>query len=175
VADPYFGDDRSRPPERPKSAQPTPKAARVPRTPEGTLGVALLVYAAVNGVSGLLIAFLPRLFWDTIGGASGDLGRALDSTRFAGGALIALAIGALLVLRRPDGQHTLVTVFALEATFVAAGLATNVLVDDTVTHVAFDWVMLLGCAAVAGYLWWARVKARKILKPRPPSRPSGRP
>jgi hypothetical protein len=134
------------------------------RSPEGTLATALLAYAAVNGLSGLLIALFPTAFWDTIGGAADIYDRAYDSTRFAGGALLALAIGALLVLRRPAGQQTLVTVFALEATLVTLAVFTNIVADDAPTDLWFEIVMLLGAGAVAGYLWWARFKARRILK-----------
>jgi hypothetical protein len=167
VADAFPGSDDARRPEpaRPSTPAPQPKQKRA-RTPQATLNTALLAYAAVNGLSGLAITLFPRFFWETFGSADGDFVRALDSTRFGGAALFALAIGALLVLRRPAGQQTLVTVFALEATFVTAALIANVFVDDTVTGLLFDWVMLLGCAAVAGYLWLARFKARRILKER---------
>jgi hypothetical protein len=123
----------------------------------------LLAYAAVNGLSGLLIALFPTAFWNAIGGAADIYDRAYDSTRFAGGALLALAVGALLVLRNPRGQQTLVTVFALEATLVTLAVFTNILADDTPTDLWFEIVMLLGAGAVAGYLWWARIKARRIL------------
>lgn len=166
MTDPFPSEHRK--PEQPKQPAPSPRPRRTPRTPEGTLGIALLAYAAVNGIAGVLIALAPQVFWETIGSADSDFGRAFDSTRFAGGALLALAIGALAVLRRPAGQYTLVTVFALEATFVAAAAAGNVAVNDTATGWIFDWVVLLGGAAVAGYMWWARVKARRILKPRSP-------
>jgi len=134
------------------------------RTPEGTLATALLAYAAVNGLSGLLVALFPTAFWNTIGGAADLYDRAYDSTRFAGAALLALAVGALLVLRKPAGQQTLVTVFALEATLVTLAIFTNLVGDDTPTDLWFEIVMLLGAGGVAGYLWWARIKARGILR-----------
>jgi hypothetical protein len=118
----------------------------------------------VNGLSGLLIALFPTAFWDTIGGAADIYSRAYDSTRFAGAALLALAIGALLVLRRPAGQQTLVTVFALEATLVTLAILTTIVADDAPTDLWFEIVMLLGAGGVAGYMWWARFKARKILR-----------
>jgi hypothetical protein len=158
-------DDREhdRPAEVPREATSRPIAGR---SPEGTLATALLAYAAVNGLSGLLIAFFPRAFWDTIGGAADIYDRAYGSTRFAGAALLALAVGALLVLRRPAGQQTLVTVFALEATFVTLAIFTTLVADDAPTDIWFEILMLLGAGAVAGYLWWARFKARNILKAR---------
>jgi hypothetical protein len=134
------------------------------RSPEGTLATALLAYAAVNGLSGLLIALFPTAFWDTIGGAADIYDRAYDSTRFAGGALLALAIGALVVLRRPAGQQTLVTVFALEATLATVAVFTNIVADDTPTDLWFEIVVLLGAGGVAGYMWWARFRARRVLR-----------
>ena len=102
-------------------------------------------------------------FLDTIGGGADIYDRAFDLFRFSGGALVALAIGALMVLRKPEGQHTLMTVMALEATLVAAAIITNIAIDDTPTDLWFELLIAIVCAALAGYLWWARIKARRIL------------
>ena len=81
----------------------------------------------------------------------------------AGGALLALAIGALLVIRSPRGQNTLVTVMVLEATLVAVGGFWNLFVDEPPTNLWFEIVMPVGAAAVGVFLAWARFKARKVL------------
>ena len=144
----------------PKPARPGKKR----RAPEGTLASALIAYAALNGLAGVLLLVIPRFVWVTVGRIPSIGGVHLDSTRFAGGALVALAIGALLVLRKPKGQHTLVTVLALEATLVAIGLLMNIFIDDVTTSDLFNWVMAIISAALTVYLWWARIKARKVLK-----------
>ena len=147
--------------------EPTPHDAakpKKPRTPDGTLRTALFVYAVLNGGAGLAIFLFPGIFWDTIGGAGDVYEVAYGSTRFGGGALLALAFGALVVLRKPAGQHTLVTVLAVEATLVAVAVIGNVFVDDVPTSLWFELVIALGSAAIAVYLWWARLIARTILK-----------
>jgi len=151
--------DQSQPDPKPKADG----SARVARTPEGTLATALLAYAGINGIFGLVLLFFPRFLLDTIGGGADIYDRAFDLFRFSGGALVALAVGALMVLRKPEGQHSLVTVMAIEATLVAAAIITNIAIDDTPTDLWFELLIAIVCAALAGYLWWARIRARRIL------------
>ena len=134
-------------------------------TPQTTLGTALLAYAALNGLTGLLMLSFPRALWVSIGGAEGEaVSNAYSSTRFAGAALAALAVAALLVMRRPARQSTLVTVLTLEATLVAVATVLNSIVDDVPTDGWFTWLIALGSVALAGFMWWARIIARKALK-----------
>lgn len=136
-------------------------------TPETTLGTALLVYAAANGLAGLLMLTFPRVLWVSIGGASGEaVGNAYASARFAGAALAALALAALLVMRKPAGQGTLVTVLAIEATLVAVATVVNGVTDDVPTDAWFTWLVALGSVALAGFMWWARIVGRRVLKER---------
>ncbi len=151
--------DQNQPDSTPKAAG----SARIPRTPEGTLATALLAYAVINGLFGLVLLFFPRFLLDTVGGGADIYDRAFDLFRFSGGALVALAIGALMVLRKPEGQHSLVTVMAIEATLVAAAVIANIAIDDTPTDLWFELIIAIVCAVLAAYLWWARIRARKIL------------
>ena len=152
------------PPQEPPRDAPRPRERA---TPEATLRSALLVYAAVNGITGALLLLFPRFIWDTVGGSADLFSPAYDSTRMAGGALFALAVGALLVIRAPRGQNTLVTVMVLEAALVAAGGFWNLFVDEPPTNLWFEIVLPVGAAAVAAYLAWARIRARKILRTDP--------
>jgi len=161
-----MADDRSEQiPEPPPPERSAP--AKEQTTPESTLRSALLVYAAVNGITGALLLLFPRFVWDTIGGSADLFSPAYDSTRMAGGALFALAVGALLVIRAPRGQNTLVTVMVLEAALVAVGGFWNLFVDEPPTNLWFEIVLPFGAAAVGAYLAWARIKARKILRTDP--------
>jgi hypothetical protein len=155
----------------PAEAAPTPVEAagvRRPRgrmTPQTALDAALLAYAALNGLAGLFILTFPRVLWISIGGAEGEIvGNAYASTRFAGAALVALAVTALLVMRKPAHQSTLVTVLATEATLAAAGTVLNGVVDDVPTGAWFTWLIAVVSVALAGFMWWARIFARKVLK-----------
>jgi hypothetical protein len=134
-------------------------------TRETALGTALLAYAGANGLTGLFMLSFPRALWVSIGGAEGEsVGNAYASTRFAGAALAALAVAALLVMRKPAHQSTLVTVLAIEATLVAAATVLNGVIDEVPTDGWFTWLIALGSVALAGLMWWARVVARKVLK-----------
>lgn len=161
------------PQEEPKPAEPpsTPRdatAVRRPRegmTPQTTLGTALLAYAGLNGLAGLFMLTFPRALWVSIGGAEGEsAGNAYASTRFAGAALAALAVAALLVMRKPARQNTLVTVLCIEATLVAVATVLNGVIDDVPTDGWFTWLVAIGSVVLAGFMWWARIVARKILK-----------
>ncbi len=159
--------EEPRPAETPAAPRDA-TAARRPKegmTPQTTLGTALLAYAALNGLTGLLMLSFPRALWVSIGGAEGEaVSNAYASTRFAGAALAALAVAALLVMRRPARQSTLVTVLTLEATLVAVATVLNGIVDDVPTDGWFTWLISLGSVALAGFMWWARIIARKVLK-----------
>jgi len=171
-------DERSKVPDSPEEPSPaetptTPqditevRRIREKMTPETTLGTALLAYAALNGLTGLLMLTFPRALWVSIGGAdSGVLGNAYASTRFAGAAMAALAVAALLVMRKPARQSTLVTVLTIEATLVAVATVLNGVVDDVPTDEWFTWLIAIGSVALAGFMWWARIVARKVLKDR---------
>ena len=160
--------------DRPESPEPEPqqreapsepkRRLRIPQTTEGTLASALLLSAGANGVFGLMVLIFPRFVWNVLGGAADTFDPAYASTRFAGAVLIALAVGALLVLGRPEGQTTLVTVLALEKTLVAAALIVNLIVDEAPTAGWFEVLAMVGSAALAAYLWWARVRGRKLLR-----------
>jgi len=144
---------------------PGVKRTRERMTPQTALGSALLAYAALNGLTGLFMLTFPQALWVSIGGAEGDsVGNAYASTRFAGAALAALAVAALLVMRKPARQSTLVTVLAIEATLVAAATVLNGVIDDVPTDGWFTWLIALGSVALGGLMWWARFIARKFLK-----------
>lgn len=141
------------------------KPTREGMTPQTILGTALLAYAALNGLAGLLMLTFPRALWVSIGGAEGEgISDAYTSTRFAGAALVTLAVAALLVMRRPSRQNTLVTLLAIEATLVAAATVLNGIIDEVPTDGWFTWLVALGSVALAGLMWWARVAARKVFK-----------
>jgi hypothetical protein len=140
------------------------RPARAKMTPEATLGTALLAYAGANGLAGLLMLTFPRALWVSIGGADGLYEKAYASTRLAGAMMVTLAVMALLVVRKPARQSTLVTLLCIEETLVAAATFVNAAFDKVPTDVWFDWLIALGSIALAGFMWWARIVGRKALK-----------
>jgi hypothetical protein len=145
---------------------PEPAPAKEPRPPGSTLAIALLAYTAGNTLYGLPMLLAPGLIWGTIAGAEGDARTALESTRWVGALLLALAFGALLLLiRKPTGQRTFVTTLALGDAAMAAALVLGIASGDFdgIVDAWFVWATALGLAAISGYLWWARFKARSLL------------
>src|SRR5512136_206019 len=98
-------------------------------TPEATLGTALLAFAGANGLAGLFMLTFPRALWVSVGGADPLYEKAYASTRFAGAMMVILAVAALLVIRKPARQGTLVTLLCVEQTLVAAATVINAFAD----------------------------------------------
>ena len=161
MPDPF---ETSRPGPTPASGDTAARPSRMKMTPEATLGTALLAYAGSNGLAGLFMLTFPRALWVSIGGADPLYEKAYASTRFAGAMMVTLAIAALLVIRKPARQSTLVTLFAFEATLVAFATFVNAVGDKVPTDVWFDWLIALGSIALAAFMWWARIVGRKALK-----------
>ena len=151
--------------EPPADAQVDEPVEKEPRTPRATLNLSLLAYIAGNAVYGLPMVLAPGLIWGTVGGADGDAATALESTRWVGALLLALAFGALLVLRKPAGQRSFVMTLALGDAAMAALLILGVLGDDFdgVVDAWFVWATAIGLAVISAGLWWSRLKARALL------------
>ena len=163
MPDPF---ETSRPGSTPASGDATTAArpSRMKMTPEATLGTALLAYAGLNGLAGLFMLTFPRALWVSVGGADPLYEKAYSSTRMTGAMMVTLAIAALLVIRKPARQSTLVTLLAVEATLVAIATVLNAAGDKVPTDVWFDWLIALGSIALAAFMWWARLVGRKALK-----------
>lgn len=160
MPDPY---ESHRPaPSSPGEVSARPSKTRM--TPEATLGTALLAYAGANGLVGLFMLTFPRALWVSVGGADPLYEKAYASTRLAGAMMVTLAIMALLIIRKPARQSTLVTLLCLEETLVAAATFVNAAFDKVPTDVWFDWLIALGSIALAGFMWWARIIGRRALK-----------
>lgn len=127
--------------------------------------MALLAYIVGNTVYGLPMVLVPGVLWGTIGGADGDAQVALESNRWVGALLLALAFGALLVLRQPAGQRTFVTTLAMGDAAMAAVIVLGALGGDfsDVLDDWFVWATAVGLGAISGGLWWGRLKGRHIL------------
>ncbi len=146
--------------------EPEPKPAKTPRTPRATLNIALIAYIAITAAYGLPMLLWPTFLYDTVGGASRNGLVGLVTTRWAGGVLIGLAIGALFVLARPRGQRTFVTMISIHTALAAAGIWISVANGEWGDAGIDSWFYLLSgvvVAALSAYLWFARFKAREVL------------
>ena len=163
MPDPY---ETIKPEAKPSSGEATPAAkTRKKMTPEATLGTALLAFAGANGLVGLLMLTFPKALWASIGQVSDvEAQAAYTSTRFAGALMVTVALIALLVIRRPSGQSTPVTILCIGETLVAVATLLNAVGDHPPTAFWFEWPIALVSLALALFMWWARIVGRKALK-----------
>ncbi len=120
----------------------------------------LVLYIAAYLFYGFSLFIFPNLFWD-VSGSSEPLG--LGWIRWAGGPLLALAIGAVSVYRRPEGQGTFIMVATLSALLIGAGLLYSKIYDHSISY---TWFHLLPCAinlALFVLLLWGRWAAKEVL------------
>jgi hypothetical protein len=123
------------------------------------LKVVLVIYAIVVLVFGLSFFFIPGLYVDMAGANPVDYGW----LRWPGGVLIALGIGALVVMRKPAKQGVFVTTIALGTSLAGLGLLYSWIAHEYSGNpgsIAVPTVILLILAVL---LWWSRIRARTIL------------
>ena len=123
------------------------------------LKVMLVIYAIVVLVYGLSFLFIPGVLTDMAGGNPVD-----DSwLRWSGGVLVALGIGALLVLRNLAKQGVFVTTLALTCSLAGLALLYSWIVQEYTGATWFISVPTIIILALAVLLWWSRAQAKKIL------------
>ncbi len=143
-----------------------PAPQRTPRSPRGTLNLALITYIAVNLAYGIPLLLAPDFLWGTIAGADASAEAALATTRWAGGVFVAWAVGAFLLMAVPRGQRTFLTTLALQYSLAAAAIVLSILFgefDDAGIRPWFPWVSAVIVGLAGLYLWLARLKARDLL------------
>ena len=123
------------------------------------LKVVLVIYAVVVLIYGLSFFFIPGVLGDMTGGNPVDYGW----LRWPGGVLIALGIGALLVMRKPAKQGVFVTTIALACSLAGLAMLYSWIMTEysgAVWFIAMPTIIILVLAVL---LWWSRVQAKKIL------------
>ena len=84
--------------------------------------------------------------------------------RWAGGTLIAVCIGNILVFRNPKGQYIYVTMLALYNLLNAGGHLLTLIAQDFTGATWFVALPMVLTFAVSAVLWWGRQQAKGILK-----------
>jgi hypothetical protein len=123
------------------------------------LKVVLVIFAVFELVCGLSFFFIPGVVSDMSGGNPVDYG----SMRWPGGVMIALGIGALLVLRNLAKQGVLVTTLALAKSLAGLAMLYSWIMTEYSGNTGFIAVPTVIVLALAVLLWWGRVQARKVL------------
>ena len=123
------------------------------------LKVVLVIYAVVVLVYGLSFLFIPGVLTDMAGGDPVDY----SWLRWPGGVLIALGIGALVVMRKPAKQGVFVTTIALGCSLAGLALLYSWIISEYSGATWFIAVPAVIVLALAVLLWWSRAQARKML------------
>jgi hypothetical protein len=122
------------------------------------LKVVLVIYAIVVLVYGLSFLFIPGVLTDMAAGNPVDYGW----LRWPGGVLVALGIGALVVMRKPAKQGVFVTTIALACSLAGLAMLYSWITEygGATWFIAVPTIIILVLAVL---LWWSRIRARTIL------------
>lgn len=125
----------------------------------GLLKIVLIIYAVVCIIYGLGYLIVPDVLVDLSGGEPVFHGW----LRWAGGILVALGIGAILVYLKPKNQGIFVTTIALGCTLAGLALTWAWINIEEGANVWFTALPSIVVLALAALLWWSRQSAKNIL------------
>jgi hypothetical protein len=123
------------------------------------LKIVILIYAVVALVYGLCFFFVPDFLVNMSGGEPVFHGW----LRWAGGLCIAIGIGSLMVMRKPENQGIFVTTIALGTLLTGLGLLYAWINLEEGANVMFTAMPTILMFVISGLLWWGRQNAKDIL------------
>lgn len=124
------------------------------------LKIVLVLFAIVSLVYGICFFFAP----DYMVGLSGTDEEVFHGwLRWSGGLEIALAIGAILVILKPENQGIIVTTMALGCLFIGAALIWAWCTLEEGNNVWFTAVPTILSLLLSLLLWLSRQSAKDIL------------
>jgi hypothetical protein len=127
----------------------------------GFLKIILIIYSIVCIVYGLGYLLVPDFLVNLSGGEEVFHGW----LRWAGGILVALGTGAILVYLKPKNQGIFVTTMALGCALAGLALLWAWIKIEEGANVWFTAMPAIIVLIVAVLLWWSRQKAHKLLYP----------
>ena len=123
------------------------------------LKIALIIFIVIVLVYGLCYFLIP-----------GELVKLSGSEpvfhgwlRWSGGVLIALGVGAILVLRKPEKQDPFVITIALGCLLTGLALIYAWITAEEDASIWFTAVPAILTLLISALLWWSRYQARDIL------------
>ena len=123
------------------------------------LKISLIIFIVVTLVYGLCYFFIPGEMVKLSGGEPVFHGW----LRWSGGVLIALGVGAILVLRKPEKQDPFIIAIALGCLLTGLALIYAWITPEEGTSVWFTAVPAILTLIISALLWWSRYQARDIL------------
>lgn len=148
-------------PDEVGTTRPSPEEKK--RDPASVLNSAMVVYVFINLLFALPLLIAPAAFFDAIGLRStvaGDLG----GLRWVGAVLLAWAVSGILVIAKPGGRAIFVTTGTLQLTLAALAFAYSWSIGEYEWSLWYQIMATLILAAGAGYMSWARLRGRAVLK-----------
>lgn len=125
------------------------------------LKVTLAIFAVLAVVYGIALLFFTIGFIEMLGEEPINP----NWIRWPGGVLIALAYGALRIIRNPAHQDTIVKVIALATLFAGLALLYELIFEMEPQYVVFFTVIpSVGQLIISALLWIGRQQASDILK-----------
>lgn len=123
------------------------------------LKVALIIFVIVTIVYGLCYVFIPQVLVEMSGGEPVHP----SWLRWSGCTIIALGIGAILVLRNPAKQNIFIITIALGTLLTGLALLYSWIFELAV-EVWFTAIPTIILLVTSALLWWGRQQAKEILK-----------
>ncbi|MGH8946137.1 MAG: hypothetical protein ACRDVL_08310 [Acidimicrobiia bacterium] len=126
----------------------------------GLLKASLWIWLIDAGAYGVLILFTPAFLVETL---AGDVSFGYWWVRWSGGFLLGIAIGAWMVIQRPQGQGVFVLASGLAAVLAGLGLVWGALAGEYGGAAWFLWLTYFSSIGAGGLLLYARSKSRQVL------------
>jgi hypothetical protein len=123
------------------------------------LKIVILIYAVVALIYGLCFFFVPDFLVNMSGGEPVFHGW----LRWAGGLCIAIGIGSLMVMRKPENQGIFVTTIAMGTLLTGLGLLYAWINLEEGANVMFTAMPTILMFVISGLLWWGRQNSKDIL------------
>ncbi|MFC2112953.1 DUF4345 family protein [Bacteroidota bacterium] len=126
------------------------------------LKIALIIFAIVALVYGLCYFIIP----DALVKLSGSEPVFHGWLRWSGGVLIALGVGTILVLRKPEKQDPFVITIAIGSLLSGLALVFAWITAEEEANIWFTALPAVLTLVMSALLWWGRYQARDILCPK---------
>ncbi|KPJ81408.1 MAG: hypothetical protein AMS17_19585 [Spirochaetes bacterium DG_61] len=123
------------------------------------LKVVLIIFAIMAIVYGVGFFIVPGIWVNLSGGNPVVFGW----LRWPGGVIIALGIGALMVVRKPEKQGIFVFTSALGTLLAGLGLLYCWVMNEYSGSTMFIAVPTVINLVLSGFLWWGRGRAKGII------------
>lgn len=123
------------------------------------LKVVLVIFAVVSIIYGIGYLIVPGKMITLSGANPVDF----EWLRWPGGVIIALGIGALLIVRKPEKQNIFVFICALSTLLAGLGKLYCLIMKEYSGSIMFIIMPTVLLLVISGLLWWGRERAKGIL------------